>query len=255
MKKCVCGLEILKNNTRHYTSCDERKKLRKEILIENREKIIEEYLRTFSVSEILRNINSKFKLHGFSVVTRKDLVNILKKENVYEGLNGKNYLKNKVEKNKKIMMEKYGVENWGQTSNGGYKSLNKIPYKKISYLSDGYKKYREQVEEITRKNIKEIELPKYCEYTGIKFSDEEGKTNPNDPRKRSVDHKISVMICYLNDISVEEAGSKDNIVFVLKYVNTIKGNTLHESFLTIADKIRKVFINEGYESIQITRKV
>lgn len=62
-------------------------------------------------------------------------------------------------------------------------------------------------------------------------------------------------MCYLNNIRAEEAGSKDNIVFVLKYVNSVKSNTLHESFLTIANKIRKVFIDEGFESIQIARKI
>ncbi len=105
-----------------------------------------------------------------------------------------------------------------------------------------------RLEKETKKNIKHIDFPTYCYYTGIQFADEEGLVNPNDPRKRSVDHKVPVIICYLNGISVEQAGSIDNLTFVLKYVNSVKSNTEHKSFLAVAHKIRKVFINEGYKS-------
>lgn len=211
-----------------------------EITDEMKTKYIEKYQDTYSVSEVLRTFNDG--------VGRGRIVKVLKEAGIYEGLSGPNYLKKKVENNEKIMMDKYGVINWGQTKEGGYKKQNKIPYQKISYLDDQYKEYRAAVEKETRKNIKKIDLPKHCYYTGIQFADEEGPVNPNDPRKRSVDHKVPVIICYLNGIPVEQAGNIDNIVFVLKYVNSVKSNTEHESFLAISHKIRKVFINEGYKS-------
>lgn len=211
-----------------------------QITEEMRNKYIKKYKETYSVSDILRSFNDG--------VGRSRIVSILKEEGIYESLSGSNYLKKKTEKHKKIMMEKYGVTNWGQTKEGGYKKQNKIAYKKISYLDDQYKLYRDAVERETRKNIRKIDRPKYCYYTGIQFADEEGPANPNDPRKRSIDHKIPVIICYLNGVSIEEAGGINNLIFVLKYVNSVKSNTDHDSFLSIAQKLRKVFIDEGCES-------
>jgi hypothetical protein len=204
--------------------------------------IIETYKKEYSVSEVIKKCPKG--------IGRKRIENILKSVGIYEGINGENYLRKKVEKQEKLMMEKYGVKNWGQTKDGGYKKQNKIPYKKISFLTDEYKDYRVQVEKETEKNIKKHFkiYPKYCFYTKILFADEEGSVNPNDPRKRSVDHRIPVLHCYLNGVSVENASHINNIVFVLRYVNSVKGQTLEDSFLPIVEKIRKVFINEGYKS-------
>jgi|APSaa5957512535_1039671.scaffolds.fasta_scaffold34566_2 hypothetical protein len=212
------------------------------------QKYIQLYKDIYSVSAVMKIVND--------AVGRNRIVNILKKEGIYEGLNGENYLKMKVLNNEKIMMERYGVKNWGQTPDGGWKPQNKIPYKKITYLNESFSKYHKLVEKKTKKYVDKIkEKPSYCEYTGIQFADVSGKTNPNDPRKRSVDHKIPIVICYLNNVSVEDAADTNNIRFVLRYVNSIKQNTLHESFLPIAIKIREVFINEGYESTKINYQI
>ena len=125
-----------------------------EITDEMKTKYIEKYQDTYSVSEVLRTFNDG--------VGRGRIVKVLKEAGIYEGLSGPNYLKKKVENNEKIMMDKYGVINWGQTKEGGYKKQNKIPYQKISYLDDQYKEYRAAVEKETRKNIKKIDLPKHC---------------------------------------------------------------------------------------------
>lgn len=83
-------------------------------------------------------------------------------------------------------------------------------------------------------------------YTGIMFADEEGLTNPNDPRKRSIDHRIPVIHCFLNKVPIEEAANVDNIIFVLKYVNSIKAQSTEESILPIMGEVREAFINEGF---------
>lgn len=206
-----------------------------------KQRYIDLYKETYSVSKVMRNCNDG--------VGRGRIVKILKDEGIYEGLTGENYLKKKVENNEKIMLEKYGVINWGQTKEGGYRKQNKIPYKKVSYLTDDYKEYRIKVDKLTKKNIKhhfKNNLPKYCMYTGIMFADEEGLTNPNDPRKRSVDHRIPIIHCFLNNVPIEEAANIDNITFVLKYVNSIKAQSTEESILPIMEKIKEAFINEGF---------
>lgn len=217
--------------------------MKKHISDQTKQKYIELYKQTYSVSKIMETVNDG---NGRNII-----VNILKEARVYEGLSGPNYLKMKIKNHEELMMKKYGVKNWGQTKDGGYKSLNKIPYEKVSYLTDEYIEYKQRVEKITKKNIKKYyknELPKYCYYTGIEFADVKGTPNPNDPRKRSVDHKTPILHCYLNEISEAEAGSIDNTVFVLKYVNSVKAQSTEESILPLMEKIRKVFINEGYKS-------
>lgn len=202
---------------------------------------IDTYLETYSVSEILRRRGDN--------IGRTRIVKILKDEGIYEGLNGENYLKKKVENYENLMLDKYGVKNVGQLPGNGWESQNSIPYEKIGFLGAECKEYKKLVEKYTKKNVSKIEKPRYCFYTGIRFADDELESvNPNDPRKRTVDHKVPVIICYLNGVDPKVAASVDNLIFVLRYVNSIKSNTLHESFLSIAPKIRKVFINEGFES-------
>jgi hypothetical protein len=208
--------------------------------------IVEIYKKTYSVSEVIRELKTLSL-----VISRTRIVNVLKEFNIYEGFTGKNYSDAKVNNLKKIMLNKYGIENWGQLKSSGYVVKNTIKYRKISYLDEQYREYCKRVSLLTKKNIKKIKNTDYCYYTGILFSDAEGESNPNDPRKKSVDHKIPKIICYLNGISAEDASSVDNLAFVLKYVNTIKGNTDHENFMKIAPKIREVFINEGYTHKQI----
>jgi hypothetical protein len=214
--------------------------MKKTITEELKSFYINKYLETYSVTEVMKQSECG--------VGRNRIVKILKEHGIYEGLSGPNYLKKKVKKMEEILLERYNVKNWGQTGEGGYKQMNKIPYKKISYLTDQYKEYRLLIHKKTEKNLKKLTPPKYCHYTGILFADEEYAPNPNDPRKRSVDHKLPIIICYLKGMSVEEASSIDNLIFVLKYVNSVKANMTEDSFIPIAEAIRKVFINEGYKS-------
>lgn len=213
----------------------------KNITDDMKQNYIDLYKETYSVSEIMKRCNDG--------VGRARIVKILKDEGIYEGLSGENYLKMKAKNHEKIMLEKYGVINWGQTKEGGWCKLNKVPYKKVSYLTDDYNEYRKKVDKLTKKNIKQCykdDLPKYCAYTGIMFADEEGQTNPNDPRKRSVDHRIPVIHCFLKKMPIEKAANASNIVFVLKYVNSIKSQSTEESILPIMGEIRKAFINESF---------
>lgn len=203
-----------------------------------KDKIVEIYKNTYSVSEIQRNLGSG--------IGRKRIEKILKDLNLYEGLSGVNYLAMKAKMIKAICLKKYGVDNISKLTGGSWLESNKIPYNKPEYLTIDFEKYKKNVISKTRKNIKKIKnLPSYCEYTGIQFSDMEGPTNPNCFRKRSVDHIIPIIHCYINGRTVEETSHISNLKFVLRYVNSVKGNTTQDSFLPLAPKIREIFINEN----------
>lgn len=245
--KCICGYTTNKNGAigRHKGMCKTHKEKLKDI-VSDRKKIIDLYLHTYSVSKVLETL----KVDDCFVIQRGHIVKILKEENVYEGLKGENYIKNKVEKQKQLMLERYGVENISQhpTKGGGYTKQNSIPYNKIPFFKDEYISYRKKVEELTNKNIRKHfknNLPTHCEYTNVEFTDVSKKSNPNDPLKRTVDHRVSVSNCYLLGKSVEECSDILNISFCLRIVNTLKQNQNIEHFQPMLQKIKEVLINEG----------
>jgi hypothetical protein len=240
---CICG-ETIKKGSKHKRDCKVLQKIRNDFYYEKEQEIIDHYKTHYSITKIIRD----FTVNGRDFLQRDKIEKILKDAGIYEGMYGENYLKKKVEVTQKSLSDRYGVINPGQLVDGGWTKQNKIPYKKFVFLDDDFKIYKEKVSKITKENTSKIVPPRFCEYTGILFADEEGPTNPNDPRKRSIDHTVPIVVCYLNNISVEYAGSIDNIKFVLKFVNSIKGNSLEESFSPIALKIRKALINEGFES-------
>lgn len=202
--------------------------------------ITEMYLEVWSISEIRRRLPEDQR------VSREKIVKILTDANVYEGLTGENYTKHSQTRIQQKVKDKFGVKNYGMVS-GGWSISNKIPYTKVNCFDKEFTEYKEQVDKLTRKNLKKIVKPEYCEYTGVKFIDAiQDRVNPNDPRKRTVDHRIPVITCFLNNVTVEEASALHNLAFVLRYVNTIKSNSTYESFIPLAKKIRKIMINENF---------
>lgn len=132
------------------------------------------------------------------------------------------------------MLERHGVINAGQLPGGGFGTRNNIPYKKPK-VSEDYLKYRKQVDQQTPKTVakikKEGRLPDTCYYTGVRFADAElDVVNPNDPLKKTVDHRIPVSAGFFTGMTVSEVCSETNVVFCLKIVNTLKHNDTEESF-------------------------
>jgi len=152
-------------------------------------------------------------------------------------LRGFNYDDNsrefKQKQSRDTLMERYGVINPGQLDNHGYTGLNNISYEKPLF-ADNLSIYRKKVEMLTQKIVRKLKvtgnLPLHCAITGIEFADNKGKVNPNDFRKRSADHIRSVLYCFIHNISIEEAASINNITFMLRYCNTIKGNMNLQDF-------------------------
>ena len=210
--------------------------------------ILEEYERTNSVSSVLRKISG----HTFGNITgvgRGKVTDFLKENNIYTP-NSEKALKTRVTNTNKTLYDRYGVTNPGLLPQShGYTRLNNIPYTKFR-INDELKKYKEKVSRLTRSyNNTNKNIPKYCYYTGIQFIDaEQDKVNPNDPRKRSIDHRTSVIYCFLNGWSPEKCSNPKNMVYVLKYINTIKSNTTEKDFIPLALKLRKELIDEGFSS-------
>ena len=130
---------------------------------------------------------------------------------------------------RQTMQEKYGVDNIGQIT-GGYSVQNKIPYTKPQFVSD-FMAFKKAVSYETQRTLRKINKPLCCEITGIEFADAYKSANPNDYYKRSVDHKISVLECFLANKSPEETSTRENIIFVLRYINTVKGNMPYDLFV------------------------
>ena len=89
----------------------------------------------------------------------------------------------------------------------------------------------------------------YCYHTGIRFVDAEVEfPNPNDPRKKSLDHIIPLSVCYTMGMTMDEANHPDNLCWCLRCINTIRSSTEINSFKQIAAFYRQKFIEEGYVS-------
>ena len=201
------------------------------------EQLVEVYKQTYSVTEVLK----------VTTLGRKKVVAILKDAGVYEGLNGANYLAAKVKKHKEVMQAKYGVDNISQIRDNKLIRSNKIEYKNFTF-DDELHLYIKNVRNHTKNLVtrrKLIKLADRCYYTGIEFADVyKEEVNPNDPLKRTVDHKHPILLCYFDGWSVEKAGGEDNLVFVLRYINSLKSNTSHECFIPIAKGLKERLKNE-----------
>jgi hypothetical protein len=153
-------------------------------------------------------------------------------------------------KRKETLKKKYGVINTGQFENSPIKLANQIPYT-VPKFSVDLNEYRKDIERAARKYVRQCktkkELPTHCEYTGIKFADAENKpTNPNDWFKRTIDHRVSVLHCYLDGWTVEQASDPSNLVFCLRYINTTKGNISEKEFLkNYLPKLKKLLLDEN----------
>lgn len=208
---------------------------------EMKQLISKTYLDTFSVTKVTNAV----KLHFDPTIGRGPIRDYLKSINIYEGLTGPNYLKKKVELHVELMKERYGVSNAGQLPNGGWTLQNKIPYKKIKLMGQQLE-YNKQVGKITLKTVKKARnagnIPTHCEYTNILFADSEGTpTNPNHPRKRTVDHVVPVTHCFLLGWSPDKAASEDNIKYIIRYANSVKGNSDYASFAPLIPILKKAF--------------
>jgi hypothetical protein len=178
---------------------------------------------------------------------------LLNLQKVKKGIGNKNMQLAKQQKMKETMLERYGVENYGQLPQGGWAKRNNIPYKR-SNISEEYKEYRKVVDYYTRKfhesQVRSNTLPTHCFYTGIEFNDNIlTEVNPNDPLKRTIDHRISVIESFINGTLPEHTAAPKNMIYCIRVINNLKSNT-NEAYFTdvLLPKFKERIVNESKSS-------
>jgi hypothetical protein len=230
---CLCGyMANGKTASAHTRQCrlyiDEKQRISEYIDINGKEL----YIKTYSVTHCVEIISSYTTL-SMNII-RKIFVDRMKPLNILEGVSGINQQAMKQSKIRKTTFDRYGVINIGQKT-GGWTESNNIPYEKLSLMSD-LSIYRDQVNNLTWKyfiNLKRTHtIPSECHYTGITFNDNLlERVNPNDPYKRTMDHITPVTEAFFKGWSPEKTSEKNNIVFCLRVINTLKSNTNYNDFV------------------------
>jgi hypothetical protein len=203
-------------------------------IILSRDEIISVYKETYSVTQVLKYFNYP----KGNAERRKQITNILKEEGLFEGNSGPNVIRMKQQKAKETMLKKYGVENYSHTKNG-HKNLHNYREKSSFPIVESFREYQNEVNKETKKTIRKMKnKPTKCEYLEVDFVDD-NIANPNDQLKRTIDHKKSVYNCWLEGISTKEASSPDNLAWVCRYINSIKGNADYDTIKYIFPKIKE----------------
>lgn len=124
----------------------------------------------------------------------------------------------------KTTKERYGVENYGQLQESREKLRKRNNAKVFKFeFSTSFEEYRKKVNNITSNNKKRMPKPKIDYYTNLPFLKEtsdpflmQGDLYP------TIDHKLSVFYCYVNNISAEECGSISNLCWTYRFINSKK---------------------------------
>lgn len=204
-------------------------------IILSRDEVISVYKETYSVTQVLKH----FGYPKGNSERRRQITNILKDADIFEGLSGTNVLRKKQERAEKTNLKKYGVKNYSNTEHGSLNLHNhrdKTPFP----LVENFKIYQQQVTNETKKTIRKLKntpKPTHCEYLGIEFVNDK-IANPNDQLKRTIDHKKSVYSCWLDGLSPEEASHQSNLAWICRYANSIKGNADYDDIKHIFPKIK-----------------
>lgn len=235
MFKCSCGRTSKTTLGHHKKKCPINSQLR-ETILSDVDNIVSLYLKTYSVQRVMKEL----EVDGVMVVTRTQVEDVLKKEKVYEGQTGDNYGKRKRERWSQTMLNRYGTT----AVNNNLEERNAIPYEPIVIGDDDYEHWAKRVEAVTKKSLKTIEVPETCAYTGFEFADNKGTPNPNDPFKRTIDHKTPKRLAYIYGWTPEQTGAPENLAYVIRYANSLKSNTDYESFKPVALYLREAIKNQ-----------
>lgn len=243
---CPCGYV---GNPTHVKTCEDYKIEVDRLSNSINSYILDLYNQVCSISACVENIVQKEDTVISPSRIRLLVEKLLEGKDVTTGFTSK-MIAARQARTKKTMLEKYGVENYGQLPHGGWGERNKIPYKKLT-LSNNYTAYRKKVDYFTRKLherlLREDNVPTKCFYTGCTFTDAAGEpVNPNDPFKRSVDHRIPVIESFVKGVDPEDVATVENTVYCLRIVNNLKSNTNEDHFVKeILPKFKELLLNES----------
>jgi hypothetical protein len=146
-----------------------------------------------------------------------------------------------VQKIKNTCLEKYGVE-WisyidefiQKSIETRKKSGNIIPPEKLTE----FQIYKKQVRTITNRNKKRLfEEWNGCDYYDGEFIQGYFAYSSKHRLYPTIDHKISCLYGFLNDISVEIVGDLSNLCITKKFINCAKRELVEEVFITKMESI------------------
>lgn len=195
---------------------------------------------SYSCARSSKDVNDKQKITCLKLYGNLNFRNIEKSKKTCTEKYGKENSLSKgtigyIKKNKTVK-EKYGVNNifshpdtiiklrktWEE--NGHWISLDNIR---------GFKDYYQFVKRLTKKNSKKM----FENWDGYDYYDKEYiKDNlflfkNNDNNYPSIDHKISVKECFINDISPHICSNIENLCITKRIINILKSDMNSENFV------------------------
>jgi hypothetical protein len=128
--------------------------------------------------------------------------------------------------------KKYGVSNISQVKETRIKSeyTKKVRYGFKTHDELGqYQKYEKEVRQYTNKNVINLEKCKTCYYTNILL--DYTTSDPSTMNQATVDHKISVIFGFRNNIPACEIGALHNLCYCSRLINSIKNYKCEKEFV------------------------
>lgn len=152
---------------------------------------------------------------------------------------------------KKSLMESYGVLNPGQLKEQREKlsERNKADVYKVSF-SEEYLSFRKEVDKLTSRVKKRWRRkgdhdPVVDYYTGLPFLQEMISTDlMQGDLYPTIDHKLSIYYCYINNISPAICASEENLCWTFRYLNGRKNDLPEHIFITHVLPLYKLKMQE-----------
>ena len=276
---CVCGKEVSTHDTRHRKNCSEFKKYEDNFI----KKFLSKYTNKYNLflSKGMSAVHlKKLILRDLKLLSKKDLFTEGYANRIFQTYFRKFYDKYEMErwerrnrKSSKTMKQKYGVENAGQLEShkerlrkSNNEKMNPFSTEEFALLEfikgnrilkeqeKEYYLYRKEVNKITRKNIKKLDHPLKCYYTGIPITNNK-EYHYNMLNYATIDHKIPIIAGFLKGISAKVIGGVDNLCWCAKFINSVKGNLTEKEFVNsdymfrfnlIKPKIMKLLEEKGF---------
>ena len=135
------------------------------------------------------------------------------------------------EKIKETNISKYGVEYPSQSEEIINKIL-KTSNREIKYDIGCYKNYRIMVCNHTKKNKKKLfECWNGYDYYDNEYIKDNFSLNSTDKKYPTIDHKFSIIYCFLNNISIENCANIDNLCITTKSNNSSKNRKTENEYI------------------------
>ena len=188
---------------------------------------------TFQSQEIKEKIkNTNLSKLGVEYPSQSPVVRLKSKETLNLNYGVDSPLKSKEIYNDMLIrnIEKYGVEHPMQLEEVKEKMLISREDKRNYDISD-FEDYRYYVNRLTYKNKKLL----FDNWDGFDYYDGEFikdnfNENSNSPTYPTIDHKKSILYCFINNISPEESASLENLCITKRSINSMKNRKSEDEF-------------------------